>query len=131
MSEDERMDEWCLVELMGHRRHAARVREVEIAGAGMLRLDEPSVDDGPGRTLYVSPSSVYALHPTTEEAVRMMVRTWRHEPVQRWELPAATEEPSERTRYYTTPGSTSIDDDDFWAGPARFADDVGNEGTPS
>jgi hypothetical protein len=88
MAEQERMDEWCLVELMGHRRHAARVREVEIAGAGMLRLDEPGLDGTPGRTLHVSPSSVYALHPTTEEMVERMARTWRHEPVQRWELPA-------------------------------------------
>ena len=88
MSDNERFEEWCLVELMGHRRHAARVREVEIAGAGFLRLDEPGLDDGPGRTLYVTPSSVYALHPTTEAIVRQMARTWRHEPVQRWELPA-------------------------------------------
>lgn len=74
-------DEWCVVELMGHRRVAARVTEHTLAGHGFLRLDEPD-----GRTQLVSPSSVYALHPTTEEMVRLMAGQWRSEPVSRWEL---------------------------------------------
>jgi hypothetical protein len=76
-------DEWCVVELMGHRRIAARVRETTIAGAGMLRLDEPD-----GRTQYYAPSAVYGLHPVSEDVVRAMVEKWRTEPVSRWELPA-------------------------------------------
>lgn len=88
-------DEWCVVELLGRRRLAARVREQTIAGVGFLRLDEPDTTDGdgstwiPGRTQYASPASVYALHPTTEEAARSLAGAWRTEPVQRWELPAA------------------------------------------
>ena len=31
---------WAILELMGHRRLAGYVREVELAGAGVLRLDE-------------------------------------------------------------------------------------------
>jgi hypothetical protein len=38
---DEPFEGWAIVELMGHRRLAGYVREVELAGAGMLRLDVP------------------------------------------------------------------------------------------
>lgn len=86
-------DEWCIVELLGHRRVAARVREVTLAGAGMLRLDEPQTAGAPARTQYVSPASVYAIHPTTEDVVTAMAARWRIEPVNRWELPALSAAP--------------------------------------
>lgn len=89
---DETFAEWCVVELMGHRRIAARVTEQTLAGHGFLRLDEPATGDVPGRTQLVSPSSVYALHPTTEEVVRLMASQWRSAPIQRWELHAAIAE---------------------------------------
>jgi len=91
--EQQLLDEWCLVELMGHRRVAARVSEATIAGAGFLRLDEPAVNGTPGRTQFVAPGSVYALHPTTEAVVTAMAAKWRTDPVQRWELPAAPLQP--------------------------------------
>lgn len=82
-------DEWAICELMGHRRLAGRVREVQIAGAGFLRLDIPAAGDDPARTQFIAPGSVYALHPVTEETAREAAVGWRPEPVQRWELPAA------------------------------------------
>lgn len=33
--------EWAIVEVMGHRRHAGRIREEEKFGAKMLRVDIP------------------------------------------------------------------------------------------
>lgn len=84
-------DEWCVVELLGHRRLAARVREVTLAGAGMLRLDEPATTNTQSRTQYVSPGSVYALHPTTEQVVTTMCAQWATEPVSRWDLHRAAE----------------------------------------
>jgi hypothetical protein len=66
------------------------VTEVEIAGQGFLRLDIPETVDGaettlPAATQFYSPSSVYALTPTTEETARA-VRS-RPAPVQAWEVP--------------------------------------------
>lgn len=81
-------DEWVICELMGHRRLAGRVREVQIAGAGFLRLDIPAAGDDPGRTQFLAPGSVYALHPVTEETARAAAVGWRPEPVSRWELRA-------------------------------------------
>lgn len=34
--------EWAVVEIMGHRRHAGRTREVERFGSKMLRVDVPN-----------------------------------------------------------------------------------------
>jgi hypothetical protein len=83
-------DEFCIVELMGHRRVAARVTEAAFP-AGFLRLDEPG-----GRTQIVAPASVYAIHPTTEEIVARMAKAWASVPVSRYELAMAkAEEPAD------------------------------------
>jgi hypothetical protein len=81
-------DEWCIVELLGHRRLAGRVREVQLAGAGFLRLDIPATDGHGEQTQYISPSSVYAMHPTTEEIATAAAANFRPQPVSRWELEA-------------------------------------------
>ena len=86
VDEPEIFDHWAIVELLGHRRLAARVREVQLAGAGFLRLDIPD-----GQTQYVGPSSVYALHPVSEDIARRFMADNRPAPVQRWELVAAEE----------------------------------------
>jgi hypothetical protein len=69
-------------------------RVVQLAGAGFLRLDVPPAGEDPGRTQYLSPGSVYALHPVSEETARRAAGAWRPAPVQRWELPAAPVPPS-------------------------------------
>lgn len=83
-------DEWAIVELLGHRRLAGRIREVQIAGHGFLRLDIPDTGDEktwePGATQFISPGSVYALHPVDEDTARRAAGLWRPEPVSRWQL---------------------------------------------
>lgn len=91
---EQSFDEWCIVELLGHRRLAGRVREVQLAGAGMLRLDVPATSGHAEQTQYVAPGSVYALHPTTEAIATAVAAQCRPQPVQRWELPAAEPEQS-------------------------------------
>lgn len=61
---------WAIVEMLGHRVIAGFVSEVEIAGAGFLRVDLWSEEGVPRATQYVAPASIYAITPTTEEAVR-------------------------------------------------------------
>lgn len=90
--------EWCIVELLGHRRLAGYVQEVQLAGAGFLRLDIPEADGDPGRTQYIAPGSVYALHPVGEATARRAAQAWRPEPVSRWDLPAI-EPPAKATGF--------------------------------
>lgn len=82
-------DEWCILELLGHRRLAGRVREVQLAGAGFLRLDIPETEGHGAQTQYVAPGSVYALHPTTEAMALAAAGGFRPQPVSRWELERA------------------------------------------
>lgn len=86
-------DEWAIVELLGHRRLAGRVREVQIAGAGFLRLDIPDCGGHPAQTQFVAPGSVYALHPTTEAIATAAAANFRPQPVNRWELEWAEDSP--------------------------------------
>lgn len=67
-------DGWAVLELMGHRRVAGRVREVREFGARMLQVDIPS--DPPATQLY-SVRAVYCLTPVSEEAARAQAdRPW-------------------------------------------------------
>lgn len=87
----DRFASWALLELMGHRQVPGMVEEVELAGAKMLRVRVPSVlraSDGalsllleqPVLEQYYSPSSVYALTPTTEHAIaKLLERELRYE----------------------------------------------------
>lgn len=88
MSESAKFSEWCVLELMGHRRLAGRVTEDTIAGAGVLRLDVPGEDGEPDVTQFYAPSALYCLTPVTEAVARAMAQRYRPVPVHRYELPA-------------------------------------------
>lgn len=91
---------WAIVELMGHRRLAGYVTEVELAGAGMLRLDVPGFihtettgeqEERGQATQFYSAAALYCLTPTTEEMARRIAELSRPQPVHPWELrPAIT-----------------------------------------
>jgi len=84
--------EWAIVELMGHRRLAGYLTEVEIAGRGFLRLDIPAgPPGGPAMQLY-NPSAVYAITPTSEGTARRVAELSQPAPVALWELPGSFEE---------------------------------------
>lgn len=79
----------AILELMGHRRLAGHVSEVEIAGGKFLRLDVPSQTPGepPVATQFYSPGAIYCITPTSEETARAVAKGAQPAPVQRWELP--------------------------------------------
>lgn len=60
---------WAIVELMGHRRRAGFVQEVEQFGAKMLRIDIPA-GEGAWVTEFYGGSSIYALRPADEAVAR-------------------------------------------------------------
>jgi hypothetical protein len=103
VTEADVFSQWCVVELLGHRRTGGLVTEVQLAGHGFLRLDIPAVDaDGlfePARTQFVAPASVYALHPTTQVIATAAARATAP-PIRRYELFAAEK-----------PGDEGLDED--------------------
>jgi|GEM_PF-2070789 len=93
---------YAILELMGHRRLAGYVREVELAGAGVLRLDVPDSEYLGGQldpsdpahwtaTQFYAPAALYCLTPTTEAAARRVAAGADPAPVKAWELPARPE----------------------------------------
>lgn len=85
MNENIKFDEWCILELLGHRRVAGRVSEVSIGGGSFLRIDIP-MKDGSTSTQFYSPGSIYCITPTTEEIARTLSVEYQPEPVSRWDL---------------------------------------------
>lgn len=77
--------QWCILELMGHRKLAGLVSEENRFGTVMCRIDIPG-PDGKTVTQFYGGSSIYACTPTTEELCRAFSKNSAPAPVSRWEL---------------------------------------------
>jgi hypothetical protein len=85
MENQDKFEQWAIVELMGHVKIAGRVTEEERFGAKLGRVDIPNGDTFV--TQYFNGSSLYRLTPTTEEIARSVAKSNQPSPVYRWELP--------------------------------------------
>jgi hypothetical protein len=65
-------ESWAILELLGHRQRAGLVREVEMFGGKMLRIDIPA--EGGDITEFYGASSLYAMRPVSEEVVRDIMK---------------------------------------------------------
>jgi hypothetical protein len=83
---------WAIVELMGRRRLAGLVSEVQQYGVTMLRLDVPGEGETVLATQFYGGAALYCVTPTDEETARAVSKLGRPAPIQRWELPSASEE---------------------------------------
>jgi hypothetical protein len=65
---------WALLELMGHRQRPGYVRETELAGAKVLRVDIPMGKDDADQDRmvieYYTTSALFALRPGDEATIR-------------------------------------------------------------
>lgn len=68
MNEEPPLDQFAIVELMGHVSMAGRIREESRFGAVMLRIDIPPVGEAQGFTQWISGGAIYRVSPVTEEA---------------------------------------------------------------
>ena len=83
--ENNSFEEWCVLELYGHRRLAGKVTDAVIGGASFIRIDIPA-KDGKKTTQFYSPAAVYAITPTTEEIATLIAINTEPEPVNKWEI---------------------------------------------
>lgn len=60
---------WAILELMGHRTRPGYVKEVEMAGGKMMRIDI-HISEEVCVTEFYGCSAIYSLRPATEEVVR-------------------------------------------------------------
>lgn len=76
---DSAYEGWAIVELMGHRTRPGYVKEVEVAGGKMLRVDIPVSDSDHVSEFYGVPA-IYSIRPTTEEIAREKAGYSYHDP---------------------------------------------------
>ena len=61
---------WAIIEIMGFRKHAGRIREVEQFGTKMLRIDIPiDGDSEKWETRFYGGPSIFSITPTDKESV--------------------------------------------------------------
>jgi len=85
---DTKFEGWAVVDIMGHVRIAGQVREETVFGHAIIRVDVPAVEGHPAFTRYYHPQALYSLCPTDEPTARMVAKSQRHPPIERWQLPA-------------------------------------------
>lgn len=75
MSGEQAFEGWAILELMGHRVRGGYVKDVEMFGGKLLRIDIP-VGDKPEETVteFYGCGSVYSLRPCAEGIVRDHVK---------------------------------------------------------
>jgi len=105
MSTVEKFEQWCVVEIMGHKKFAGFVTEHALGGASFVRVDVPAVLTSKGTTLAAftklfGASSIYCLSPCTEETARLFAAQLRAESFSEYEAPRLTQRsPSEEFDY--------------------------------
>lgn len=95
-------EQWAILELMGHRRLAGLVSEVERYGEKVCRIDIPKAD-GSFVTQFYGGKAIYCETPTTEDVARKIASFSQPRPVTPFEL--------------TAPEVRNVDDDEDPIGP--------------
>ena len=81
MTEEEKFDQWAIVELFGRQVIAGRVTEQVIGGGAFIRVDVPEDGQRPAFTRFYGDKAIYALTPVSEAAARAAIRRFKPEPI--------------------------------------------------
>jgi hypothetical protein len=91
MSTAEKFEQWCVVEIMGHKKFAGFVSEQSIGGTSFVRVDVPEVIVSdrtlPAFSKLFGAASIYCLSPCTEETARAFAASLRTEAFSLYEAP--------------------------------------------
>lgn len=108
-------DGWAIIEFMGHRKRAGKVKTAEIGGTAVFVVESPTQEE-PVSEVYAA-SSLYCLTPVTEEVARIAARSVNPQPITAWQLPErwrrAIHESEERAFALEAPANSDDDDPDF------------------
>lgn len=76
---------WAVLELMGHRRLAGYVEEVEVASSKLLQITVYPKDAKPWQQFYGA-AAIYCLSPVTEAVARKIMEGSEAEPTFAWDV---------------------------------------------
>lgn len=72
--DQETIETWAYVEIMGHTKVAGRVSERKVGINVMLQVDIPNGEEGFSHSVVYSPSAIFSIQPTTEDWCRKFVK---------------------------------------------------------
>jgi len=82
----ERFEEWAIVELFGHNRTAGRITEQTIGGETFIRVDVPETTGQPAFSKLYGKGAIYAITITDEITAKAAAHSWAPRPLDRFEL---------------------------------------------
>jgi len=85
--EDEKFEQWAIVELFGHQKIAGFASNAQIGGATFIRVDVPQVKEGAKKfTRFYNPLAVYGISPVSEEIAKHMASRIDSKPIVAWDI---------------------------------------------
>lgn len=91
---EQKFNEWCIIELMGHSVIAGIVSEQAIGGETFIRIDVPEVSGRQAYTKLFGKGAIYAMTPTDESTCRCFIANTYQPPVSRYLLETHEEQES-------------------------------------
>lgn len=85
MPNEQRFEQWAMVELFGHQKIAGLVSEQSVGGCAFVRVDVPAVGDVSAYTKLYGNAAIYAMTFVTEEVARAAAAAYRVRPVSEYE----------------------------------------------
>ncbi|MDJ1500495.1 hypothetical protein [Xanthocytophaga agilis] len=127
MQEQEKIETWGVLELMGHGKIAGMISTMVIGGATLIKVDVPETETIPAFTRMFNPSAMYALNPTTEVYARRVAESLKSTPI----IPYDVEQQVRRTVQFelnkqnqlaatTVPAKPDPDDKEDWLNDRNY-----------
>lgn len=85
--EKEKLEQFAVIEMMGHRSVVGKITESDIAAGSLLKVTVLNKDGEPDRTEYIGVGSIYCLTIVQEEAAKLAAARNSPEPTWAWGLP--------------------------------------------
>ena len=82
----EKFEQWALVELFGHQKIAGKVSNQEIGGAPFIRVDVPKTKKSKKFTKLFGSAAIYSITITDEKTARAAAEYWQPEPMNQWSI---------------------------------------------
>jgi hypothetical protein len=84
--QQEKFDQWGIIELFGHQQIAGRISEQQIGGASFVRVDVPETKKQKGYTKLFGSGAIYGISITDEETARAAAGYYQKLPIEEWRL---------------------------------------------
>lgn len=111
----EKLNLWCIVELMGHAKIAGMCTEQNIAGTNMLRVDVPETDEQPAFTRFFGSAAIYSINPVDEQTARAMALKIEALPITSYDISGLMKKHREAAtsgKYIAAPSPIEVEDED-------------------